>query len=60
MIIVITTPSNNSSERAESASSIVSMSTVLRCLFGPSLLRLNVKPGAASQPIDYQPLAWER
>ena len=34
------------------------MSTVLRCIFGPSLLRLNVKPGG--QPQDYVALAGER
>ena len=34
------------------------MSSVLRCLFGPSLLRYNMRPGA--QPLDYQPLAAER
>ena len=34
------------------------MSTVLRCAFGPSLLRINIKPGAQAQ--DYQPLAGER
>ena len=34
------------------------MSSVLRCLFGPRLLRLNLKAGA--QAVDYQPLALER
>jgi len=34
------------------------MSTVFRCAFGPSLLRLNIKPGVQAQ--DYQPLAGER
>ena len=34
------------------------MSTVLRCLFGPRLLRLNLSAG--SRAVDYQPLAAER
>lgn len=33
-------------------------SVVLKCLLGPSLLRLNIKPGA--QALDYQPLTFER
>ena len=34
------------------------MSTVLRCIFGPQLLRCNIKPGVAA--VDYVPLAGER
>ena len=35
------------------------MSTVIRCLFGPRLMRLNLKPGGG-QAVDYQSLAAER
>ena len=34
------------------------MSSVFRCLFGPSLFRFNIKPGG--HPVDYQALAGER
>ena len=34
------------------------MSSVFRCLFGPSLFRYNIKPGG--HPVDYQALAGER
>ena len=35
------------------------MSTVLRCLFGPRLLRLNLRPGGG-QTVDYQAQSAER
>ena len=35
------------------------MSSVLRCLFGPRLLRLNLKPGGG-QAVDYESLTAEK